>query len=501
MFSLLSTATMLGAFTALLAIVFQAYLTSNELVRLTVILQHLRDLEVEHPVNGPRVAIGYGSCSDLHVRAIDFLQYSDKIGHALNASEYTFDDITTEEEFLLNFAYYFQRGAAAERFTANRDMFMGLVQRAKRSTTIQHHWALGGNAPVIGTRMAIEGANVLLGAKMSSKLKTHLRPEVQLTGSLIEDDDIHLILEYNTGDTWGDLVSPRANRYILHNDHHNPYLTSLEEFNAALVGFEPHLFIVSGLQMMDNYLYPSGEREKLLERVRQQMQAQSRTATLIHFEMASFVELELLQLLLRTVIPYSDSIGMNEQELDNLQQVLETGRISLVADCNPRVAHSLDQARAVFRKLNEQYYEQQQRSSTAGDGAIRRPLSRIHLHTLAYQAFIVAKGSRWQHTKHAAAKASLTAHRHVCASTIVNPDAAYLQMDDSFAVSASPGARRIHFNNRDPVSCWEESLELQGNGRRLEVEICVAPVLICKNAKQTVGAGDNISGAGLVLQV
>uniref|UniRef100_A0A182Q9Q4 ADP-dependent glucokinase n=1 Tax=Anopheles farauti TaxID=69004 RepID=A0A182Q9Q4_9DIPT len=497
MFSLLSTATMLGAFTALLAIIFQAYLTSNELVRLTVILQHLRDLEVEFPIDGPRVAIGYGSCSDLHVRAVDFLVYNDEIGRALNASDYAFDDIENEEEFLLNFAYYFQRGAAAERFTANRDMFMSLVQRAKKSSTIEHHWALGGNAPVIGTRMAIEGANVLLGAKMSSKLKTHLRPEVQLTGSLIDDDDIHLILEYSTGDTWGGLVSPRANRYILHNDHHNPYLTSLEEFDAVLVGFEPHLFIVSGLQMMDNYLYPVGVREKLLERVRLQIQSQSRTQTLIHFEMASFVELELLQLLLRTVLPYSDSIGMNEQELDNLQQVLETGRVSLVADCNPRVAHSLDQARAVFRRLNEEYYQQPTHTH------MRRPLSRIHLHTLAYQAFIVAKDSRWRNTKNAAAKASLTAHRHVCASTIVNPDAAYLQMDGSFAVSAKPGARRVHFDNRDPVSCWEEAIETRGAGptNSIIVEICVAPVLICKNAKQTVGAGDNISGAGLVLQI
>ncbi|XP_053676196.1 ADP-dependent glucokinase [Anopheles nili] len=497
MFSLLSTATMLGAFTALFAIVFQAYLASNELVRLTIILQHLRDLEVEFLVRGPRVAIGYGSCSDLHVRATDFLEYNENIGLALNASEYSFDDIENEEEFLLNFAYYFQRGAAAERFTANREMFLSLVQRAKKSATIVHHWALGGNAPVIGTRMAIEGANVLLGAKMSSKLKTHLRPEVRLTGSLIDDDDIHLILEYNTGDSWGDLVSPRANRYILHNDHHNPYLTSLEEFNSALVGFAPDLFVVSGLQMMDNYVYPDGVREQLLDRVHQQMQAQSRTKTLVHFEMASFVELELLQLLLRKVIPYSDSIGMNEQELDNLQQVLETGRISLVADCNPRLAHSLDQARAVFRKLNE---EQPAKLSTSTDDALRRPLSRIHLHTLAYQAFIVTKDSRWMHTKNAAAKASLTAHRHVCASTIVNPDAAYLQMDESFAVSTKPGAKRVHFNNHDPVSCWEESIPLEGS-RSITVDICVAPVLICKHAKQTVGAGDNISGAGLVLQI
>ncbi|XP_052861204.1 ADP-dependent glucokinase [Anopheles cruzii] len=495
MFSLLSTASMLGAFTALFAIVFQAYLSSNELVRLTVILQHLRDLEVEHSVTDQvRVAIGYGSCGDLHVRAVDFLRYDENIGRALNTSEYTFGDITSEQEFLLNFAYYFQRGAAAERFTANRELFLNLVQRAKKSSTAEHHWALGGNAPVIGTRMAIEGANVVLGAKMSSKLKTHLRPEVRLTGSLVEDDDIHLILEYNTGDTWGGLVSPRANRYILHNDHHNPLVSSLEEFEAALEGFDPDLFIVSGLQMMDNYVYPEGVRETRLGKVRQQLQAQS-PHTRIHFEMASFVELKLLQLLMRNVLPFSDSIGMNEQELDNLQQVLETGRISFVADCNPRVAHSLDQARSVFALLN-------QASNVVG----RRPLSRMHLHTLAYQAFIVTKGSSWRHTKQAAAKASLTAHRHVCATNIVNPDAAYLQMDGSFAVSATPNARRIHFENRNPVSCWEETIPL-GNEptahqrQSIDVEICVAPVLICKNAIQTVGAGDNISGSGLVLQI
>ncbi|XP_049545924.1 ADP-dependent glucokinase isoform X2 [Anopheles darlingi] len=471
MFSLLSTATMFGAFTALFAIIFQAYLSSNELVKLTVILQHLRDLEVEFPVAGPRVAIGYGSCSDLHVRAVNFLAHNETIVSGLNFTDYTFDDITTEEEFLLNFAYYFQQGAAAERFTANRELFLRLVQRAKKSSSADHHWALGGNAPVIGSRMAMEGANVLLGAKMSNKLKSHLRPEVLLTGSLIEDDDIHLILEYNTGDTWGQLVSPRANRYILHNDRHNPMLSSLEEFDAALPDFNPDLFI---------------------------MQAQS-PHTLIHFEMASFVELELLQQLMRYVLPYSDSIGMNEQELDNLRQVLETGRISLVADSNPRVAHSLDQARSVFARLNQQF---------VGNDATgkRRPLSRIHLHTLAYQAFIVSKGSSWKHTKQAAAKASLTAHRHVCASTIVNPDASYLQMDGSFAVSAKPGARRIPFDNRVPVSCWDESIPLSLDGdkaslKAVEVEICVAPVLICKNAKQTVGAGDNISGAGLVLQI
>lgn len=325
------------------------------------------------------------------------------------------------------------------------------------------------------------------------RLQSHLRADVRLTGSLIDDDDIHLILEYKTGDEWGTLKSPRANRYILHNDHHNPFISSLEEFEQALPGFEPHLFVVSGLQMMDNYFYENGVREARIEKVRNQMISQS-SSTLIHFEMASFVELDLLQLLLRKVMPYSDSIGMNEQELDNLRQVLETGKISLVADSNPRVALSLDQARAVFSILNEDYFKYR-----ASDPS-RRMISRIHLHTLAYQAIMVVKDGKWRHTKNAAAKASLTANRHVCASSIVNPDASYRLLDDSFATSTKQGADRIPFSEADPASCWNETFAFEGQPP-MDVHICVAPVLICKVAKQTAGAGDNISGAGLILQI
>ncbi|XP_053686354.1 ADP-dependent glucokinase [Sabethes cyaneus] len=486
--------TALSVFAALFAIVYQAYLASNDLKRLTTILQNLKNLEHQYPVHRPRVAIGYGSCSDLYVKAVNFLNFSESLEKFLQQKTFNVDDITTEEDFLQSFAYYFQRGAAAERFTVNKELFQKLVNSAKKSSAAEPRWALGGNAPVIGSRLAAEGAEVLLGAKMSSKLKSHLRSDITLTGSLITDDDIHLILEYKTGDEWGTLRTPRANRYILHNDHHNPFLSSLEEFEQGLQEFNPHLFVVSGLQMMDNYVYEPGVRENLLEKVSNQMQSQS-SDTLIHFEMASFVELELLELLLQHVVPYSDSIGMNEQELDNLRQVLETGKISLVADCNPRVAQSLDQARAVLRILNEDYFKNHVTDPS------RRMLSRIHLHTLAFQAVLVVGGSKWNHTKNAAAKASLTAHRHVCASQIVNPDAAYRLLDDSFASSMQDGAIRIPFSDEDPVSCWNETLAISEQQHQLDVEICVAPVLICKVAKQTAGAGDNISGAGLILQI
>lgn len=46
-------------------------------------------------------------------------------------------------------------------------------------------------------------------------------------------------------------------------------------------------------------------------------------------------------------------------------------------------------------------------------------------------------------------------------------------------------------DSKDPVSCWFE-----GN-----IEVCVAPVLVCTDVIQTGGGGDNISSAGLVLQI
>ena len=66
-------------------------------------------------------------------------------------------------------------------------------------------------------------------------------------------------------------------------------------------------------------------------------------------------------------------------------------------------------------------------------------------------------------------------------------------MDDSFATSAQPGSDRIKFNQDYPVACWSEN--------DLDVEICIAPNLVCSEAKQTVGGGDNISAAGLFPQI
>ena len=293
----------------------------------------------------------------------------------------------------------------------------------------------------------------------------------------VENDDIHLILEYKRDQKWANLKSPRANRFIVHSDTNNPTLSSIESFEKPLKDFHPDLFVVSGLQMMDNYPFVPGQRQKRLEKVKNQMKIQPKN-TKIHFEMASFVDETLLKDLTNLVIPYADSLGMNEQELPNLQSMLLHGKVSVVSDSNPRTATTLDQMRDVFRILG------------------KNKLTRLHLHTLAYQAILVTKNSQWKNTQFAAAKASLTANRHVCKSEIIDLSKALLLMDESFAISAVENdTKRVVFDENKPVSCWQE--EIDGS----EVLICVAPNLVCAEAKQTAGCGDNISAAGLILQI
>ena len=200
--------------------------------------------------------------------------------------------------------------------------------------------------------------------------------------------------------------------------------------------------------------------------------------------MASFAEEACLQDIINNVVRYSDSLGMNEQELPNLHSVLTNGSVTLISDPYPRIATTLDHMRAVYGLLQE----------TSEHG--QRPLSRLHVHTLAYQAIMTTKGSTWKHSMSAAAKSSLVANRHTCGSPDIDAAKARLLMDDSFSTSRdSENGSRIPLNPERPVACWEESIG------KTQVEICLAPVLVCTEVVQTGGGGDNISSAGLVLQI
>lgn len=476
----------MSLFVVLLALWFRSPQNAVLDDRLDTVLSSLLRAERKVGMNNvdrPKVAVGFGGCIDLIVDGVSLLN---KIGLPPTDQPLHHNYLENEVQLAQSFAYFFAPGAAAERFMLNDTLFRELVEASRDLPG--NRWAVGGNAPVMAGRMATEGCDVLLGGSFSPDFTDVLSQHIMVAGNILEEPDIHLILEYPSGASWGQYTSRRANRYIVHSDDHNPYLDSMEEFAKKLKDFNPDLLVVGGLQMMDNFPFQSGERGALFSRLADLLSSSS-PQTGVHFEMASFVEESIMQDLLHYVIPHADSLGMNEQELPNLLSLLKGSNITVLSDPNPRVATVLDQMREVYRILNQRYKEAIADSDT--NSAKVKPLTRLHVHTLAFQALIVTRGSKWKNTMSAAAKASLTANRHVCGSNDIDPSKARLIMDDSFSVSRQEGSQRIPLQETRPVSCWDEE----------DYEICVAPVLVCTEVYQTAGGGDNISAAGLVLQI
>ena len=363
------------------------------------------------------------------------------------------------------------------RYVNKAELFAGWVKAAKSLNGSRV--VTGGNAPVMANRFALEGWKVLLGANMKNSTRHLMHKSVIVTGKAGEtdQDDYHILMEYDINKQWGQYLSPRANRFIVHNDYSNMMLSSLDLFAESVLKFNPSLVIISGLQMLDNFCFDPDIRTEKIKQI-SQLLATLPKSTKIHFEMASFTEVRLLADLMEHVIPYADSLGMNEQELADLCSMYNQGNVTVASDPFPRVASTLDKIRSLYNHRTKQ-----------GDRG--RSLTRIHVHTLAYQAIYITKGSDWQNINSAVAKASLTAYRHVCASKSVDVELARVIMDDSFTVSAEPGSHRMPLVDSAPVSCWGED-----KGR-----VCVAPNLVCTAVNQTGGGGDNVSAAGLVLQL
>ncbi|KAM3877329.1 ADP-dependent glucokinase [Diretmus argenteus] len=489
--SFMKYTSVLSLFVVLLAYWFRSPQHAVLEDRLDTVLSSLLRAERKAGMNDvarPRVAIGFGGCVDLLVDGVSLLN---KISLPPTDQPLHHDYIENAQQLAQSFAYFFAPGAAAERFVINDTLFHELVEASRELPG--NRWSIGGNAPVMAGRMANEGCDVLLGGSFSPDFTDVLSQHITVAGNVVEEPDIHLILEYPSGASWGPYTSRRANRYIVHSDDHNPYLASMEDFAEKLKDFNPDLLVVGGLQMMDSFPFQSRERETLLSRLATLLSSSS-PQTGVHFEMASFVEEDLMEDLIRLVVPYADSLGMNEQELPNLLSLLKGSNITVLSDPNPRVATVLDQMRELYRILNQRHINAKAangETDTNRANAKGRPLTRLHVHTLAFQAMIVTHGSQWKNTMSATAKASLTANRHVCGSADIDPSKARLIMDDSFSVSRQEGSQRIPLQETRPVSCWDEE----------DYHICVAPVLVCTEVYQTAGGGDNISAAGLVLQI
>lgn len=70
--------------------------------------------------------------------------------------------------------------------------------------------------------------------------------------SLIEKDEVHMILEYSAKELYDNIQTPAANRFIVSHDVYNSRMQMLDEFFNITQNVQPDIIVVSGLHLLES---------------------------------------------------------------------------------------------------------------------------------------------------------------------------------------------------------------------------------------------------------
>ncbi|XP_074489992.1 ADP-dependent glucokinase isoform X1 [Sebastes fasciatus] len=417
-----------------------------------------------------KVAVGVNACVDVVVSGVGLLQ-------ALAVDPGSGRDhevLHSKEDLREAFIHYMERGAAAERFFSDSEVFQRIARAAAEYPGAKLY--VGGNAALIGQKLATyPDLTVLLCGPVGPKLHEMLDEQIVVPPeSLQEMDEYHLILEYKAGEQWGSTHAPQANRFIFSHDVSNGEMSSLETFVASLDDFQPDLVVLSGLHMMEGQ-----GRELWEERLKEAVLAISdiNRDIPIHLELASMTDRDYMNSIMQEqVIPIVSSIGLNEQELLFLSQASEGPHSDLDAWKGiPDVGRVSDILLWIL--------EQHGRSEPSSEA----DLTRIHFHTLAYHILATVDGY-WGNQAAAVMAGARVASSQACGLPSVDVSKVELKAPLEFHSSHTEPREKLSLNPEEPVTVW----------RRGNVIFHLTAVLVCKQPLRTVGLGDAISAEGLV---
>ncbi|XP_060030263.1 ADP-dependent glucokinase isoform X5 [Erinaceus europaeus] len=415
-----------------------------------------------------RVAVGVNACVDVVLSGVKLLQ-------ALGLSPGSGRDhsvLHSQAHLEEAFAHFMGKGAAAERFFSNQEAFRDIARVASEFPDAQHY--AGGNAALIGQKFAASSdLEVLLCGPVGPKLQELLDDSVFVPPeSLQAADEFHLILEYQAGEEWGQVRAPHANRFIFSHDLSNGAMSALEVFMSSLEEFRPDLVVLSGLHMMEGQSREL-QRKRLLEVVASISDLPA--GILVHLELASMTNQELMGTIVHQVFPAVTSLGLNEQELLFLSQAASGPHSSLSSWSGiPDVGMVSD---ILFWILKEH-------GRSAGRASA---LTRVHFHTLVYHILATVDG-HWANQLAAVAAGARVAGTQACATDTIDASRVSLRAPSEFLTSHSGAGVRVTLNPSEPVVVWH----------REGISFHFTPVLVCKDPVRTVGLGDAISAEGLL---
>lgn len=191
----------------------------------------------------------------------------------------------------------------------------------------------------------------------------------------------------------------------------------------------------------------------------------------VHLELASIGDLELMKYLSMNILPFVDSLGLNEQELGLIFFSLN-GEKNLTQNSfkNPQIKTIINSIKFIFQKMkNFSHIEK------------TRQLSRIHFHCLTFHLIAekIPTFFHWKNTEKSIVAGSLESTKQAC--EFKNVEILMEAQKDNYS----------NFNSSYPVSIWYEE----------DIHFYLCPVLVCKNPSKTVGLGDSISSTALIYQL
>jgi ADP-dependent glucokinase len=206
----------------------------------------------------------------------------------------------------------------------------------------------------------------------------------------------------------------------------------------------------------------------------------------------------------RLVLPWVDSIGLNEQELYILHHYLVTGEEGTATNSRPTVAQISEQIHDVIQyaaRAEKAFVASQhgKKEKEATESLALAQLSRIHFHTLQFHIICQQDGSMWEDPTTALIQSALMSSKLACGKNNSDPSV----MRHSLDMEVDPErveillARELLLSKKQdltvsidpesPVVAWREA----------DYQCRLVPMLACKKPDHTAGLGDNISGTGM----
>jgi ADP-dependent glucokinase len=348
----------------------------------------------------------------------------------------------------------------------NNDIYQSLYNIEIVNAVQKHPYtvlSIGGNAALMASRVAKMSGKALL-CGVGPQLNELLSDKIEIVDA--EQDEYHLILEYQVGETFYDVTTQRANRFILHSDDTNGKVLALESCHAALHRFGAHMFVAAGLHLLQEQ--SEQYRVARVAAVKERLSL-IKPDVAIHLELASIGEAAFLRHLAETLLSDVDSLGLNEQELGDVYKALGGKQHAPAAFARAERAAVLDALALVF-----EFADRLAEPS--------RQLTRIHFHYLTYH-IIATRGQRWSNTAAACAAGSAAASNQACA--LESAAGAGRAFDPTLVELRTPAA--------DPL--------VVASLPRHVATYYLVPVLVCRRPLRTVGLGDAVSSSALATQV